>query len=510
MTNSGQTAKRRGADAVPDEVREQDDVRRIMEARDGTRRKFRVGRGLELDVRASGQMTWILRYRVRSTQQHRTFTIGRADADDGKDGMTLKDALARARTIRGQVDAGGDPQADIKAQRDATKQEREAAKLAPAMRIEALVRHALQMWPKDATIPDMLRAVKPLTRRNGRPLRPKTLRNFQGVARVHILPQLGDFDATKISKKEILVWFEANRARTTSQAIVAWSVLRLVFSWAGTRMLLEHSPFWKLQRPVNAWTRSRVLEPQELHFIVRALKILERGWGLGRYRKRVTRRRQPRFYASMVRLALLTGVRRDNARMMRASDLTSIDIDRRSTEAKAEFLPRWTIIGEHEVIMEDGTKSALDHIVPLSRQAQALIRKRVAAVAGRTDYLFPQTHAKKKKGPLTYASWSSKFIDDLRDMVQRLRAKHAKRRGRPVPPPMPRWTVHDMRRAIATHVVERLGFSAHVGSALLGHTPPNVSPTTLIYMRARLLRSRRRALQRWANWLDHLARKRPD
>ena len=67
--------------------------------------------------------------------------------------------------------------------------------------------------------------------------------------------------------------------------------------------------------------------------------------------------------------------------------------------------------------------------------------------------------------------------------------------------PMPRWTIHNLRHTIGTHLRETFGVSSEVVSLILGHTPPG-SRVSRVYNRADLLQERRAALVAWADWLE--------
>jgi integrase len=67
--------------------------------------------------------------------------------------------------------------------------------------------------------------------------------------------------------------------------------------------------------------------------------------------------------------------------------------------------------------------------------------------------------------------------------------------------PMPHWTLHDFRRTISTRMNNNLGVAPHVVEAILGHVVKGVAG---IYNRADYLNEQRRALERWAEYLDRL------
>jgi integrase len=65
---------------------------------------------------------------------------------------------------------------------------------------------------------------------------------------------------------------------------------------------------------------------------------------------------------------------------------------------------------------------------------------------------------------------------------------------------LPRWTLHDLRRSLVTHMVEDLGIAPHVVEAVVNHVSgASKAGVAGVYNRAVLLPQRREALQAWAN-----------
>jgi integrase len=89
-------------------------------------------------------------------------------------------------------------------------------------------------------------------------------------------------------------------------------------------------------------------------------------------------------------------------------------------------------------------------------------------------------------------SWSHRFVRELKERTEQILGAR-----------MPRWTVHNLRHTIGTHMREDLGVSSEVVSLILGHTPPGAR-VTRVYNRAELLPERRAALVAWGRWLDRL------
>jgi integrase len=231
----------------------------------------------------------------------------------------------------------------------------------------------------------------------------------------------------------------ANRSRTT---------LHGLFSWAVDQDLLEVNVVASTKPPLRReLTRDRVLTPEERREILAATA----GGGA---------------YDAVVRLLLLTLQRREEVGGMRWNEL---DLEK----------AQWTIPSQR-------TKNGLPHLVPLSRQAVALIR----AQPDRGEYVFGAGGA----APLAGWSWRKRQLDQ--------RLLDARRKVDPDAEPMPRWVLHDLRRTGSTAMNEELGIAPHVVEAVINHMSGDARRGFAgTYNRAQYLRERATALQAWA---DHV------
>jgi hypothetical protein len=91
--------------------------------------------------------------------------------------------------------------------------------------------------------------------------------------------------------------------------------------------------------------------------------------------------------------------------------------------------------------------------------------------------------------------WSSHFVNDLKRRANRIHGE-----------PLPVWKVHSFRSALSTlgREEEALGLDGDVIRWLLGHSAG--TKVERAYNRATLLPQRRRALAKWARWLERLKR----
>jgi integrase len=203
----------------------------------------------------------------------------------------------------------------------------------------------------------------------------------------------------------------------------------------------------------------------------------------------------PGAYSDAVRLLLLTGARREMV------------LGGRRDEVHLSGEPMWVIPGGPF----GRSKSGEPHVIPLSKPAVAVLERRL----GKGDLLFPRTKLRRAgDAPKRECmSWSSRYVSELQIAMGTAWLKAAEE---PIPLTkddepdkeklalvIPRWTIHNLRHTIATHLREDLGIRSDVVSLLLGHTPegPRITRT---YLRAPLLPERRVALVAWAAWLDGL------
>jgi integrase len=137
--------------------------------------------------------------------------------------------------------------------------------------------------------------------------------------------------------------------------------------------------------------------------------------------------------------------------------------------------PTWTIPVARMKMRSD--KDRADHVVPLSKQAVALLRD--LYVLRDADGVLVCPGLRKGK-PISDAV----FTTALRQMGIETNAHHA----------------HGFRKS-ATSMLHGLGFDAETVETQLGHKRPGMRG---IYFKAHLLAQRRPMMQRWADYLDEL------
>ena len=214
---------------------------------------------------------------------------------------------------------------------------------------------------------------------------------------------------------------------------------RACYQWAVKRGSLTVNPFTNL--PVAAVAkRERVLTDDELRSIWQASA-------------------GPSAFNAIVRMLILTGQRRDEVAGM-AWDELSPD------------LSTWTVTA-------DRAKNGAAHIVPLSPQAQAILRAapRFERKPGNTPDLVLPGH----RGPFNGFSKAKAALDEASGVKD--------------------WRLHDLRRTMATGL-QKLGVRLEVTEAVLNHVSGSRAGIVGIYQRHTWADEKRAALNAWG---EHVA-----
>lgn len=307
-------------------------------------------------------------------------------------------------------------------------------------------------------------------------LRDSTREEWERLTKVEIVPALGAIPASDLDRPTVRAWIRTLSKRSRWTADHAFRVLRRFYSWAEEEELIPASPLHRVKArnilgalPSN----DRVLTRDELRRLLGALARLRDAWA----------------YSDATLLLLLTMVRREGVLGLQRAELRDLD-------GKA---PLWTIPAGR-------MKGAREHLVPLSSQAVAVVRRRLAVVdamprpkdAPPLAHLFPAGGVRTGLDePMEWpSSWIRELLEEMRGVGM---DEHGQITG---PDPVdPRWTIHGLRHAAATHMREHLGADRDVVSLLLAHALPGI---TSVYDRAEKLDERRAALARWGEWLERL------
>jgi integrase len=246
----------------------------------------------------------------------------------------------------------------------------------------------------------------------------------------------------KIQRQDIASAISAVRAKgaeVTANRVRA--TLSSFFSWAISEGLTEHNPVTGTKRTEEK-SRKRVLSHDELRIIWNALEDDQ--------------------FGAIIKLLALTGQRAAEVAGLRRTEL----------QDDAFTLP------------PERTKNAIEHTVPLSEPARAIIAAqplRQGSNGKVRDFIFGYAD-----GPFSGWTGSRKLLNAR---IERAAGK-----------PLPHWTPHDLRRSFATHA-SKLGIQPHVIEAILNHVSGFRAGVAGIYNLNPYDAEKRTAL---ATWADHL------
>ena len=162
-------------------------------------------------------------------------------------------------------------------------------------------------------------------------------------------------------------------------------------------------------------------------------------------------------YSDIVRLMIYTAARRDEIGGLRWDE---VDLDRALIEIPAARM-----------------KNGRPHLIPLSGPALAILKRRERN--GR-EHVFGQ-------GARGFQGWSWR----RKDLDARIAG------------PRPTWTLHDLRRLASTTMHEKLGVAPHIVEAVLAHVG-HQSGIAGTYNKASYAVEKRRALEKWADYVDEV------
>ena len=258
--------------------------------------------------------------------------------------------------------------------------------------------------------------------------------------------QIGDIKRSDIIR--LLDKIEDERGPVMADRTLA--ALRRVFAWYAGRSDEFRSPIVRgmARTSPKERARARVLSYDELRAIWRSAES------------------SPGPFGALVRFILLTATRRAEAASMRYSEVSGGD---------------WTIPGSRY-------KNKQDHLIPISTAAQALLSN-IPRLSKRNDaYVFTSDGNR----PLGGFSKAKKKLDERLLAVLRQRDPEAQ--------PLPRWTLHDLRRT-ARSLMSRAGVTADIAERCLGHAITGVRG---VYDRFAYRDEKKRAFEALAEQIDRV------
>jgi len=263
----------------------------------------------------------------------------------------------------------------------------------------------------------------------------------------HILPKLGDRIADTVKRSEVTSFVDGIDKPIMARLVLAQ--LSSFYTWAMPRLdNLEYNPCRDAGRPPKSKRRTRTLTEAELKTLWQVLESEGFPWRQG------------------VKLLILTGQRRNE---VFAADRSEFDLDART----------WTIPAER-------AKNDKTHIVPLSAAAIEIIES--VPIIDDSPKLFP-AFRNSKNSP----SGFSKVTERLRGKVDGL----LDRTDSDI------WTLHDIRRTVATGF-QRLGMRFEVTEATLNHISGSKGGIAGVYQTHDWAEEKCTALNAWAIEVDRI------
>jgi integrase len=237
---------------------------------------------------------------------------------------------------------------------------------------------------------------------------------------------------------------------------------RAAFAWARKRGMVASNPFADLPVAKSIAKRDRVLTDEEVAEVWQAAGEADAT------------------YATIIRLLILTGQRRGEVEI-------------------SDDLRTWTMPSHR-------TKNGVPHMVALSGPARDLLRGLLPKDATEAKRALAEWRA---GGLLVlpgllgtpFAGWSkAKAMLDRAIFDARAEAASAAGAGHTpiaIPIPIPPWSIHDLRRTVATGL-QYLGVRLEVAEAVLNHISGNRAGIAGVYQRHDWAAEKRAALDGWA------------
>jgi integrase len=339
-------------------------------------------------------------------------------------GIGVAAARARAQKALAQVVDGNDPAAAKKAAREAAK----AAAKAAEDRVEDVVDGYVARY---------------LTRKVG----PGWAREAERLLRREIVPLWGERRLSEITPRDLgkrLGEIAERGAPITANRTLA--AFRRMCRWASsaTVAIIETDPCRGVEMPAEEHSRERVLSDHEIQLAWNAFQSAGT-------------------FGQMCKLLLLTRSRREEARAMTWNE---VDLDHTV----------WLIPGTR-------TKNGKPHEIPLSSTAVEILRglKRIERKRGpdgrpQPAFVFTVTG----NAPLGGISEERGQLNAK--IVELMRAEAIARGEDPAGIVAPDWTLHDLRRTVATNL-QKLGVRLEVTEAVLGHKGASRAGIVGVYQR---------------------------
>jgi integrase len=271
--------------------------------------------------------------------------------------------------------------------------------------------------------------------------RPSHAHETARLLRARFVAAWAQRDIKDISKGDVIKLLDnVTGAGTPSAAIHALATIRKFFNWCVERGIVEANPCANLSRPALVGSRDRVLDNDEVAAVWAAVNTLDAP------------------FSHIVRLLLLTAQRRGEVAGMHWSEI--------SFEERM-----WSIPASR-------TKSNRAQLLPLSPLALSVI----ASIPRVDDDIVFPARGNASAHPSGFSKVKRR-LDELSGVTD--------------------WTLHDLRRTVATHMAG-MGVAPHVIERILNHTTGILGGVAGIYNRFQYLPEMRAALELWGQHIERL------
>ena len=256
--------------------------------------------------------------------------------------------------------------------------------------------------------------------------------------KLYLLGELGKRSIHDVKRQDIhLILDDLIEQGKNTAANRALAHIRKFFGWLVERGYLEHSPADHIKPRHEEQERERVLSDGEIRSIWNSAEAMSGP------------------YSAWLKLCFLCGQRRLETASLRRSQIRD---------------GCWHLSGAD-------TKNKQLHIIPLSRQAMAIVDELLNQDG---EYLIKTGRTGDK--PVNGFSKAKVQLDRYSGVSD--------------------WKIHDIRRTVATNL-SKLGVDRFLLQRVMNHTDKSV---TKIYDRYSYLEEKREALQKWADRLDEIVR----
>jgi len=323
--------------------------------------------------------------------------------------------------------------------------------------------------------------------------RESTIESYKGLlTRLNFQGQLTEITHDEIERK-------LARRSNYNHYLVA---LKVFFNWAVKRRYVSENPTIPFSKE-TVTPRSRVLSDEELGKIWRACEQRGSDGGVPTRSDACTSARTtlPINFATIVKLLILTGQRKNEIASLQFSWMTKTDTLHNSTKKKSTSIAMsvtqtgansfsnvatgastiqstdlWTITIPAEV-----AKNGREHTFPIGTLACSLLKLQTQSGREVSTLLFPA----RGSTSVPFNGWSkSKAALDKASGVTD-------------------WTLHDLRRTFATNLA-RLGTPIHVVEKLLNHSSGTISGVAAVYNRHQFWDEQVEAIEKYDRFLQSL------